>query len=474
MTDVHGTLAFGNEALARSTDMAPVHGVVEVGVPIDILWDCFTRADLWPRWNSCMYAALNRDLQVGERLIWVFDPLRWWLPYKLPGVATLVEVESKRRVTWEVTALPGFYAQHTYFMEDLGGGRSRFGSWEQAMGPTFRLLRRFWLAHFRFVCDRSLQGARYLETVYCRDGKVDEATLPRRDYLPLAGALSAAGRPLRLSWPTYHEIVPGVHAILGGGGNSVVIHDGGEVLLVDSKLPPFAAQLRRWIERHVVAPVRTLVNTHFHYDHTYGNHLYPGARIVAHAQTPTLMQQRDGDHWGDGAGVQGLPQYLVQGASQTLTVGDQPVTVHDGGQGHTAGDLWLHLRRAGKEIVVTGDVASLGVYPFFDLGPGGCDVPGMAQRLRAWAERFPQAIFVPGHGPLATARDLRHHAAYLSGLWEEVARARAAGLDEDGAVARIDLSRYRLSFLPIFHYEQTFLSAASNVRAMYRLQERLT
>ncbi len=122
--------------LTGSKDMVPVEGTVHVEVPVEKLWEAFTRADLWPRWNECMLWVKNRDLVKGRNLLWVFRPIRRWYPYVLPAAAKIVEVEDGRRVTWEVTALPGFYARHSYSMEDLGGGHTRFGSWEKAMGPT--------------------------------------------------------------------------------------------------------------------------------------------------------------------------------------------------------------------------------------------------------------------------------------------------------------------------------------------------
>jgi hypothetical protein len=157
--------------------MEPVHGSVEVAVPADVLWACFSRANWWPRWNPCMFWVRNHELKLGQRLIWAFQPIRPIYLYKLLGVAGIAELEEGHdgnySVTWEVTALPGFFARHTYFAEALPDGRSRFGSWEQAMGPTFRLLKRFWLAHFVFVKDRSLDGARYLERLYEAEGELD-------------------------------------------------------------------------------------------------------------------------------------------------------------------------------------------------------------------------------------------------------------------------------------------------------------
>jgi hypothetical protein len=191
--------------LELSTDMEPVHGTVDVNIPADVLWECFRHASWWPRWNPCMWWALNDELVEGQPLIWAFEPIQWWYLYRLPGVATLVEVEANRKVTWEVTALPGLYARHTYSIEDLGNGRSRFGSWEKASGPGFRALKGFWLTHFVFVKDESLNGARQLEAIYRQTGALDEASLPPKNYWPsiiqliilfniVVNVLSALGR----------------------------------------------------------------------------------------------------------------------------------------------------------------------------------------------------------------------------------------------------------------------------------------
>ena len=165
------------ELLAESNDMEPIAGTVEVNIPINDLWECFTHANLWPLWNKCFFWAHNKELIPGKNLIWCFQPIRWWYLYKMPASAKIVEVEPEKKVTWEVTIVPGMYARHTYHMEDLGNGRSRFGSWEKAYGWGFRLSKGFWLAHFTFVKDLSLEGAKYLEKVYWDNGALNKETL---------------------------------------------------------------------------------------------------------------------------------------------------------------------------------------------------------------------------------------------------------------------------------------------------------
>jgi glyoxylase-like metal-dependent hydrolase (beta-lactamase superfamily II) len=459
-------MPYSKATLDQSTEMQPVAGSVELAMPAGALWEVFNRANRWPRWNRCMYWAANRELAAGRNLVWAFEPLRRFYLYKLPGIARLIEVEPCERVTWEVSALPGLYAHHTYFIEDLGNGRCRFGSWEKAMGPTFRLFKPFWLAHFEFVKDRSLQGARLLECLYRQHGRLDETVLTRQGIFNRLREWTASASILNLQ---YVALAPGVYAALGGGGNSLIVADGAEALLVDTKMPPFSWPLKRWLGRKLQVPVTTVANTHFHFDHTYGNVHYPGARLVAHANAPALMRQRDGFWWRRYPGGIPRPGDLVT-EQQVIKVGDQEVVVNAGEQGHTAGDVWLYLQRDDTEIIATGDVASLGIYPFLDPAEGGADLLNMVRRLRAWAHDFPRAVFVPGHGPVATAADLLQHAHYLQFLYDSVAAARTGGMSRDEAARHIDLKQFGLMVVPIFHYGHTFLSEAGNVSAAYQLQ----
>lgn len=160
------------ERLKRSRNMRPIEGAVELDIPADELWRVFQMPKTWPRWNPCFTWVRNGRLELDGLLVWAFAPVKPSYLYRMPAIARIVELEAGRKVTWEVTAFPGMYARHTYLVEDLGAGRCRFSSWEQATGPGFRVLRPLWLRHFRFVCESSLAGARDLEQRYIRDGSL--------------------------------------------------------------------------------------------------------------------------------------------------------------------------------------------------------------------------------------------------------------------------------------------------------------
>ncbi|MEA2218039.1 MAG: hypothetical protein QOJ35_665 [Solirubrobacteraceae bacterium] len=149
-------------AIAAVTPL-PIEGSVEVAMSVDALWETFLDVPGWSRWNPCIWRSSVRggELREGATLVWAFNAIRGRYLYKLPAVAEIVEVLPARRITWEVGA-PGFHALHSYRFEAVAADRCRFGSWEVAEGPVFRLLRRFWLAHFRYVCTESLAGARSL------------------------------------------------------------------------------------------------------------------------------------------------------------------------------------------------------------------------------------------------------------------------------------------------------------------------
>ena len=467
--------------LAGSTDMSPVEGTIEVEVPLSTLWKAFTRADLWPRWNRCMLWVRNRDLVQGKQLLWAFRPIRRWYPYILPAIAKIVEVRDEDRVTWEITALPGFYARHTYHMKNLGGGRTRFGSWERATGRGFRLTRWFWIPHFVFVKDRSLEGARFLEEVYLREGRIDESTLPKR-YCGLLKSLLfllpvfAGASALWWFYDSYLrqrvvELVPGVYAVFGGGGNSLVVRGAEEVLLVDPKFSPASRWLHDWISHNIGLPVKTIVNTHYHYDHTEGNVLYPEARVFAHEDVPYLMLTRDNEfnstRWWE-KNRRGVPTERLEGEDHHISVGDQEVVLVHPGRAHTSGDLVLHLPE--HNIVATGDLVFNGHYPFLDRGEGGASFPELIEAIRNLADKYPEAVFLPGHGSLAHAEDLRRHADYLEFLYESVNRLYGTGLSEEEAVRRVNLSGWNLSILPTFHGGKlTWATAKKNVRWVYQI-----
>jgi hypothetical protein len=163
MSAFSGPAPSGRRGEIAPSPPLPVQGSVEVAMAVDRLWEVFLDVPDWSRWNPCIWRSRVRgdELREGATLVWAFNPIKRHYLYKLPATAEIVEVVPAERVTWEVS-FPGFHALHSYRFARLAPDRCRFGSWEVAEGPAFRAMRRFWLAHFRYVCTESLAGARLL------------------------------------------------------------------------------------------------------------------------------------------------------------------------------------------------------------------------------------------------------------------------------------------------------------------------
>jgi glyoxylase-like metal-dependent hydrolase (beta-lactamase superfamily II) len=106
-----------------------------------------------------------------------------------------------------------------------------------------------------------------------------------------------------------------------------------------------------------------------------------------------------------------LPDETLDGREHTVTVGGSKVVLSHPGRAHTSGDLVVCLPE--HRIVATGDLFFSGHYPFLDGDEGGASLPGLIRALRDLASTYPEAVFLPGHGPLARAGHLRRHADYL-------------------------------------------------------------
>jgi hypothetical protein len=111
-------------------------------------------------------------------------------------------------------------------------------------------------------------------------------------------------------------------------------------------------------------------------------------------------------------------------------------------------------------------------YPFLDTDPRrGASIPGMVRVIRDLVRRYPGAVFVPGHGPIARAPDLTRYADYLDSLWGAAEKARRDGGGPVEAARQVDFAAFHLSILPSFHNTRIpiWATARRNVRDACRL-----
>lgn len=197
-----------------------------------------------------------------------------------------------------------------------------------------------------------------------------------------------------------------------GGNIGVSVGDDG-VLLVDDQFEPLVPKIEAALRGITAKPVRFVLNTHFHGDHTHGNKVFGRtATILAHANVRKRMAADD--RFDDKPGTR-APQHALP-----VITFDQQVSVHlNGGEirgihfpgGHTDSDTVVFFE--GANVVHMGDDFFNGMFPFIDLEAGGSVRGYLAALEKVLPELKDDVRIIPGHGPLATKADLQGYLAML-------------------------------------------------------------
>ncbi|MFM9611950.1 MBL fold metallo-hydrolase [Streptomyces niveiscabiei] len=229
------------------------------------------------------------------------------------------------------------------------------------------------------------------------------------------------------------ELADGVHAFLQPPGgwclsNAGVITGPDGLVLIDTAATRTRAEaLRAAAEGLGRGPVRTVVNTHSHGDHVFGNCVFaPPAEIVAHELTGPEMR-------ATGMALQGLwpdvdwgeltlrPPTITFARSLTLLVGDRPVELHHVGPAHSTNDVVVWLPDA--RVLFAGDVALPGCTPFCLMGSVRGSLAAL-DRLRG----FGAETVVGGHGEISGPEVFDRTEDYLRWILDLAAEGVAEGL----------------------------------------------
>ncbi|MFT7621599.1 MAG: cyclase [Myxococcota bacterium] len=195
--------------------------------------------------------------------------------------------------------------------------------------------------------------------------------------------------------------------LVGRGGNIAVSGGPDGVLMVDDQFAPLAGRIAAAVKALGHGPVKWLVNTHWHGDHTGGNSAFgKHARIVAHQNVRRRLASDQVTAFGRAVKAKephGLPTITYADGLSRHFNGEEIRLRHLAG-GHTDGDSVVEF--VGSGVWHLGDLFFNGSFPFVDLKHGGgvADYAKNVGRLVALIP--PDARIVPGHGPLATHADL--------------------------------------------------------------------
>jgi glyoxylase-like metal-dependent hydrolase (beta-lactamase superfamily II) len=287
----------------------------------------------------------------------------------------------------------------------------------------------------------------------------------------------------------FQEIVPGIYSALGTGtmnvgSNSAVIVNEDDVLIVDSHISPESGRaMLQELKTITDKPVRFLVNTHFHYDHTNGNQVFaPAVDIIGHTYTRTRLT---GDVLKTGMFadlLRGLPEQLddlaaraareqdpaakarlqqqqrvqaafaasvkdVKPTPPDITI-DTAMTIYRGsreirllylGRGHTGGDVVVYLPK--ERVLCSGDLLVNGVANLVDGYVN--EWPDTLEKLRPLD--FDDVI--PGHGePFKGKERIDDFQAYLKDVWQQASKLHDDHIPAAEAAKRIDMTAHKAHY----------------------------
>lgn len=211
------------------------------------------------------------------------------------------------------------------------------------------------------------------------------------------------------------KITDNIYMLQGRGGNIGVSIGEDGIILVDDQFAPLAPKIETALKKLNPGPLKYVLNTHFHGDHTGGNEVFgKTSTIIAHHNVRKRLssEQRRGDRITPPKPKEAWPVITFDNSVSLHFNGEEIKAMHYP-NGHTDGDAVIYFTRA--NVVHMGDDFFAGRFPFVDLGSGG-SVQGMIAAIEAVIAAVPvDAKIIPGHGPLSTVDDLK---AYLNMLKE--------------------------------------------------------
>jgi len=309
-----------------------------------------------------------------------------------------------------------------------------------------------------------------------------------------AQAPPGAGRPPGTAYKgpafTFNTIADGIYHAVGTGSlvvmsNAAIFEGDRDVLVVDSHVSPGGAwALREELESVTSKPIRYVVNSHYHFDHSHGNQIYgPDVQIIGHEfaremilagksqdsrarqffvgavpgqieslktriadaadaaektrlETQLAIQQ---NHLEGTNAVTPTPPNVTLNDRLTLHLGGREIRILFMGRGHTAGDVIVYLPK--ERLIATGDLLVEGT-----AYSGDAYIPEWIDTLEK-VKALDFETVLPGHGAAFKGKaKIDHFQAYLRTLWSEAKRMHDAGVPMEEAAKTIDLRPHAVNY----------------------------
>jgi len=201
----------------------------------------------------------------------------------------------------------------------------------------------------------------------------------------------------------------GIYMLTGKGGNIGLAVGADGVFLIDDQFAPLTDKIQAAITQVSDKPVKFVLNTHWHPDHTGGNENLgrSGAVIVAH---DNVRKRLSVDSFIEMFNMQssamapaGLP-VITFGDAVTFHLNGDEILVRHVMNAHTDGDAIVHFKHA--NVIHAGDTYFSGMYPFIDMAHGGSNDGYIKAIDQVLALADEKSVIIPGHGPISNKQEL--------------------------------------------------------------------
>ena len=261
---------------------------------------------------------------------------------------------------------------------------------------------------------------------------------PSKLFAQEDGLVQTARRTAATDKITIQGLRGNVRVLLGAGGNIAVLPGRDGKLLIDAGFAGARPQITDVLAKISSEPIKHLINTHWHFDHTDGNEWLHsvGAAILAHTNTrkhlSTTTRVEGWNFTFDPAPAGAIPAEVFDD-ERTLKLNGTTIALKHYAPAHTDSDISVHF--TDSDILHVADTFWNGYYPFIDYSTGG-SIDGMIRATEVnLAKVSDTTIVIPGHGEVADKSQLSFYRDLLVGTREKVATLKKQGKSLDEIVA---------------------------------------
>jgi len=213
-----------------------------------------------------------------------------------------------------------------------------------------------------------------------------------------------------------HEVAEGIHMLEGAGGNIGIFAGDDGVLMIDGQFSDLSEKIKAAINEISNHPVKYLVNTHWHGDHTGGNANFAkdGATIIANHEVRkrlTADQVRPFGRTTPAADTLAWPT-ISFGEDLEIHMNGESVQLMHVHNAHTDGDSFVYFPKA--NVLHMGDCFFKDRFPYIDFEMGGSVAGAIAAIEAAMMIIDEETMIIPGHGSMANKEDLRRYLAMIN------------------------------------------------------------